>query len=171
LVYIRFEVPKNRTKPQEPAPKKQDVARFFLMDRKFRYAHDFGVFMRTFIRSFVGIDGHSPPEPMSGASYRTLRRVFTRQHADQSRLTDRQWEALRDLFPSQRRGGRWRDHRQVANGVLLVARGHASCWRDLPACCGPWPTIYWRYRRYEKDGTLAQMLARVSDAEPTGQGL
>ncbi|WP_198154301.1 transposase, partial [Catenuloplanes japonicus] len=35
-------------------------------------------------------------------------------------LTDREWERLAPLLPDTdpQRGGRWRDHRQVINGIL-----------------------------------------------------
>jgi transposase len=96
------------------------------------------------------------------AYYRTLKRVVIREHAERSRLTDAKWKAIGHLFPPQRRGGRWRSHRQVADAVLVMARGCGACWRDLPPCCGPWQTIYWRFRRYQQDGTLALMLAHLS---------
>jgi transposase len=43
-------------------------------------------------------------------------------------LTDAQWARLEPLLPvSNRQRGRWRDHRQVINGVLYRVQ-----WRDLP---------------------------------------
>ncbi|MFI5915052.1 transposase, partial [Dactylosporangium sp. NPDC051541] len=47
-------------------------------------------------------------------------------------LTDREWAILEPLLPEQgRRGGRWRDHRQVINGICWVKRTGAP-WRDMP---------------------------------------
>ena len=39
-------------------------------------------------------------------------------------LTDQEWERLAPLLPSTKpkRGGRWRDHRQVLNGILFRVR-------------------------------------------------
>jgi hypothetical protein len=91
-----------------------------------------------------------------------IRRVLIRHQAESYHLTDGEWNLISDLFPLQGRGPFLRNHRQVADGVLLVARGCCTRWRDLPACYGPWQTVYWRYRRYEEDGTLANMLARLS---------
>lgn len=48
------------------------------------------------------------------------------------RLADRGWAILEPLLPRQpRRGGQWRDHRQVVNGIAWVKRT-GSPWRDLP---------------------------------------
>lgn len=48
-----------------------------------------------------------------------------------SDLTDAQWELLEPLLPvSNGRCGRWRDHRQVVNGVLYRIRTGVQ-WRDL----------------------------------------
>lgn len=52
-------------------------------------------------------------------------------------LTDAEWERLRPFLPvSKRRCGRWRDHRQVIDGILHRVRtgGH---WCDLPDRFGP----------------------------------
>jgi hypothetical protein len=44
---------------------------------------------------------------------------------------DAEWEQLRPLLPpAGRRGGRWRDHRQVINGIIWRIRTGAP-WRDL----------------------------------------
>jgi transposase len=53
-------------------------------------------------------------------------------------LRDAQWELIADLVPrTGRRGGdRWRDHRQVVNGLMRrLATG--APWRDLPERHGP----------------------------------
>ena len=90
-----------------------------------------------------------------------LRRVITRQLAGWSRLNDHEWRAIHDLFPVRGHGGQWREQRQVADGLLLMAEGYCATWRDLPSCYGPWQTVYWRFRQYEQNGTLAQMQARL----------
>lgn len=33
-------------------------------------------------------------------------------------LTDDQWALVVDLFPTQKRGGRWSDHRTMINGLM-----------------------------------------------------
>lgn len=53
-----------------------------------------------------------------------------------------QWELIADLMPqsASHGGGRWRDHRQVLNGLFwkLVTR---VPWRDIPERYGLWQTI------------------------------
>jgi transposase len=83
-------------------------------------------------------------------------------------LSNAEWERLRPLLPPQtgRRGGRWRDHRQVINGIIWRTRAGAP-WRDLPERYGPWETCYKRFARWETDGTWArieQAVQRAADA-------
>lgn len=69
-------------------------------------------------------------------------------------LTDEQWQRVEPLLPANGgRGGQWRDHRQVLDGMLwrLVT---GAPWRDLPAEHGPWQTVYDRFNRWSADGTL-----------------
>lgn len=37
-------------------------------------------------------------------------------------LEDDQWELLKGLMPTQRRGGQWLDHRTTLNGMLWILR-------------------------------------------------
>ncbi|MFD3336682.1 IS5 family transposase [Streptomyces sp. NPDC058700] len=84
-------------------------------------------------------------------------------------LTDAQWERLKPLLPmSNRRCGRWRDHRQVINGVLYRIRTGVQ-WRDLPDRYGPWKTVHERHRRWSADGTWEQLLQRIqAEADAVG---
>ena len=68
-------------------------------------------------------------------------------------ITDDEWERLRSLLPPMppKRGGRWRDHRQVLNGILFRVRSGIP-WRDLPERYGPWETVYKRFARWSKTG-------------------
>ncbi|MGV9407060.1 transposase [Streptomyces sp. NPDC003667] len=54
-------------------------------------------------------------------------------------MTNAQREWLESLLPvsNGRCGRRWRDHRQVVNGVLYRIRPGVQ-WRDLPEQDGPW---------------------------------
>lgn len=68
-------------------------------------------------------------------------------------LTDAEWERLRPFLPvSNGRCGRWRDHRQVIDGILHRVRTGVQ-WRDPPERFGPWKTIYQRHRLWSADGT------------------
>jgi transposase len=77
-------------------------------------------------------------------------------------LTDQEWERLAPLVPAMtpRRGGRWRDHRQVLNGILFRVRTGVP-WRDLPERYGPWETLYKRFARWQLDGTWARIEAAL----------
>lgn len=76
-------------------------------------------------------------------------------------LTDAEWERLRPLLPvSNRRCGRWRNHRQVIDGILHRVRTGVQ-WRDLPERFGPWKTFYERHRLWSADGTWERLLRQV----------
>ncbi|MFE3635036.1 IS5 family transposase [Streptomyces sp. NPDC059168] len=85
-------------------------------------------------------------------------------------MTDAQWERLKPLPPvSNGRCGRWRDHRQVVNGVLYRIRTGVR-WRDLPERYGLWKTVLERHRRWSADGTRETLLQRVqAEAEAAGE--
>jgi transposase len=48
-------------------------------------------------------------------------------------LTDDEYARTAPLLPdtTPQRGGRWRDHRQVINGILFRVRAGVP-WRDVP---------------------------------------
>lgn len=76
-------------------------------------------------------------------------------------LTDDEWAVLEPLLPkSNSRCGRWRDHRQVINGIIY--RVSTRCqWRELPARFGPWQTIHKRHMLWSADGTWETLLRHV----------
>ncbi|WP_449657581.1 IS5 family transposase [Streptomyces edwardsiae] len=79
-------------------------------------------------------------------------------------LTDAEWERLRPLLPvSNGRCGRWRDHRQVIDGILHRVRTGVQ-WRNLPERFGPWKTVYERHRLWSADGTWERLLQQVQAA-------
>jgi transposase len=84
-------------------------------------------------------------------------------------LTDKAWAAIEPLLPAAgARNGRWRDHRQVINGILWKLRTGAP-WRDLPERYGPWKTCHEWLRRWTADGTWDRILARAQvydDGQP-----
>ncbi|MGW8327710.1 IS5 family transposase [Streptomyces sp. NPDC055897] len=76
-------------------------------------------------------------------------------------LSDAEWERLRPFLPvSNRRCGRWRDLRQVIDGIPHQVRTGVQ-WRDLPERFGPWKTVYERHRLWSADGTLERLLQQV----------
>ena len=79
-------------------------------------------------------------------------------------LSDKEWERLVPFLPvSNNRCGRWRDHRQVINGILFRTRTSVP-WRDLPERFGPWKTVYERHRLWSGDGTWDRLLRQVQAA-------
>ncbi|WP_240150649.1 MULTISPECIES: IS5 family transposase [Streptomyces] len=79
-------------------------------------------------------------------------------------LSDAEWERLRPFLPvSNGRCGRWRDHRQVIDGILHRVRTGVQ-WRDLPERFGPWKTVYERHRLWSADGTWERLLQQVQAA-------
>ncbi len=77
-------------------------------------------------------------------------------------LSDAQWELIADLMPRAGRhgGGRWRDHRQVVNGLMWKLCTGAQ-WRDLPERYGPWQTVYERLTRWRHEGLFDRILDRL----------
>ncbi|MBZ4323956.1 IS5 family transposase [Streptomyces huiliensis] len=68
-------------------------------------------------------------------------------------LSDEEWARLEPHLPKNAgRGGRWKDHRVVINGILFRPRTGIP-WRDLPLRFGAWKTIHDRHRRWSADGT------------------
>ena len=72
-------------------------------------------------------------------------------------LTDAQWARVEPLLPTNgRRGGQWKGHRPLVNGMVWRLKTGAG-WRDVPRAFGPWQTVYDRFNRWSADGTLASI--------------
>ena len=87
-------------------------------------------------------------------------------------MTEQDWRRVEPHLPpaTTRRGGRrFRDHRQVLDGILWVLHTGAQ-WREMPDRYGPWSTAYRRHARWSSDGTLARILDALR-AELDGEGL
>jgi transposase len=76
-------------------------------------------------------------------------------------LTDEQWQVIEPLLPASGVKGRPRvDDRRVINGMLFKAKTGVA-WRDLPERYGPWKTVYNRFWRWSRNGTLTTLVSRV----------
>ena len=78
-------------------------------------------------------------------------------------LTDQQWELIKDLVPTARRGGRPRttSARQIINAVFYVTRTGCA-WRYLPKQYPPWQTVYDYFCQWREQGAwrkIHRMLA------------
>ncbi len=69
--------------------------------------------------------------------------------------------ALEPSLPkSNNRCGRWRDHRQVINGIIhRLSTGRQ--WRKLPGRFGSWQTVHKRHLLWSADGTWERLLQHV----------
>lgn len=79
------------------------------------------------------------------------------------------WRRIAPLLPQSGRGGQWREHAQVVNGILWILHTGAP-WRDLPARYGPWQTAYERFNRWRQDGTWKRLgEALLEDLSQAGE--
>lgn len=64
-----------------------------------------------------------------------------------SDLSDREWQRIAPLLPSQKRVGRLRevDLREVLNAIFYRA-DNGTKWRNLPKDFPPWQTVYGYFR-------------------------
>jgi putative transposase len=75
------------------------------------------------------------------------------------------------LLPSSmgRRGGGWRDHRQVTEAIAWK-HPTGSPWRELPERFGPWQTADERLTRWSANGTRGEVAGlRQADADAAGE--
>lgn len=75
-------------------------------------------------------------------------------------LSDAQWELVKGLMPTQKRGGRWNDHRVTLDGMLWVLRTGAP-WRDLPERYGKWKSVYHRFNAWREQGLFGRILTAL----------
>ena len=76
-------------------------------------------------------------------------------------LTDKQWELIKDMLPASDGKGRpWVEHRKVINGLFWILNSGAP-WRDLPERYGAWETVYYRFYRWQQDGTFDAILEKL----------
>ena len=76
-------------------------------------------------------------------------------------LTDEQFELIQDLLPKNGGpGGQWNDHRTTLHGIFWILHSGAQ-WREVPERYGCWQSIYDRFVRWRRDGTLDAILHRL----------
>jgi len=80
------------------------------------------------------------------------------------RLSDDEWDLIKDLFPAPAATGRPpRDRREIVDAILWVLRTGAP-WRDLPEEYGPWGTAWDLFDKWNADGTLDRILSLLRSA-------
>jgi transposase len=85
-------------------------------------------------------------------------------------LTDAQWAKIEPLLPARtpKRGGRWRDHRQVIDAIAFKYRT-GTPWTDLPEHFGSWKGAHNRLRKWSADGTWEKVFtALLAQADTEG---
>ncbi len=77
-------------------------------------------------------------------------------------LSDAQWAVLEPLLPAGKKPGRPRKwpRRRLIDGIRWRTRT-GTPWRDVPQRYGPWESVYGLFRRWQRDGTWARILARL----------
>ena len=83
------------------------------------------------------------------------------------RLTDSQWENIKENLPIKRK--RKYDLREVVNAILWILR-IGSQWRNLPESFPPWKSVYYYFRKWQKDGTLERLNTSLNQKERERQG-
>ncbi|MEU4704401.1 transposase [Nonomuraea dietziae] len=78
-------------------------------------------------------------------------------------LTDGQWAALLSAPSGRGRPPKW-SRRQLIDGIRWRIRTGAP-WRDVPEFYAPCSTVYGRFRRWQRDGTWAKILAALQAHE------
>lgn len=82
-------------------------------------------------------------------------------------LTDAQWARIEPLLPDRtpKRGGRWRDHREVIDTIACKFRTGTQ-WAHLPEKYGNWRGVCNRLRMWAVDGTWERVFtALVAQAD------
>jgi transposase len=88
-----------------------------------------------------------------------------------SDLTDQQWDLLRPLIPLPSLEGRppTVERREIVNAILYVLRSGCP-WRLLPYEFPAWQTVYYSFRRWQREGVWEQILQSLRMQVRTRQG-
>lgn len=81
------------------------------------------------------------------------------------RLTEQEWNRIKDMLPPERSGKRGRpatrNNRQIIDALVWILRTGAP-WRDWPDEFGPWQSVYTRFRRWKTRGIWQQIFELLS---------
>ena len=83
------------------------------------------------------------------------------------RLTDPQWEIMKEYLPIQRK--RKYDLRDIVDAILWYLRVGGQ-WRNLPEGYPPYTIVYYYFKRWKLDGTLAGLNAQLNRRERKRKG-
>lgn len=82
-------------------------------------------------------------------------------------LTDAQWAKIQVFVVTKRKIEK--DLREVVNCILKVTRTGTQ-WRNIDAIYGPWESIYYYFRKWQKNGSFDAMLSYLVEQERVRQG-
>ncbi len=79
-----------------------------------------------------------------------------------SDLTDSQWHHIKELFETEKQFGRPRqlDLRRVVEAILYLLTTGCQ-WRYLPVDYPKWQSVYYYFRRFEREGTWLRVHERL----------
>lgn len=79
-------------------------------------------------------------------------------------LSTDEWERIETILPPENTGKKGRpckENHLMLKGMLWIARSGAQ-WRELPACYGPWQSVYARFRKWRDEGVLEKVYRALS---------
>ena len=93
------------------------------------------------------------------------RSTFRRQRF--TKLTDSQWEFIKELLDN----GRKRTYclRTIIDAILKVTRTGTQ-WRNMDESYPPWQSVYYYFRKWQKDATWSKVLTYLVQKERVRQG-
>ncbi len=97
--------------------------------------------------------------------------MLTAEQVYPSDITDEQWDAIRDMIPCARRGGRPRkiNIRIIINAVLYLNKNGCT-WRSLPVNFPPWQTVYDYFRKWIHEGVWRRIHDRLRNRLRVSKG-
>jgi len=82
------------------------------------------------------------------------------------RLTDSQWEIIKEILPVQRKTKH--SLREIVDAILWILR-LGSQWRNLPDSFPNWQLVYYYFSKWKGDGTLERLNWQLNVKERQGQ--
>lgn len=80
------------------------------------------------------------------------------------RLSDDEWDLISDLFPVPTGVGRPPNNpRDMMDGIRWILRTGAP-WQDVSEEIGKWSSVWDAFDRWNRDGTLAEVLSRLKSS-------
>ena len=81
-------------------------------------------------------------------------------------ISDSDWERIKDLLPGRPGQTGWLgvDNRRFIDALLWIAKTGAP-WRDLPERFGNWNSVWRRFDRWARKGTLKMVFEALQDPD------